>query len=87
MNELMQALYTHVIDTTYEKYCDQTDFSALCADRDAIGRELWEQLPQDQRDLLEDLQRAYDRAQMCELEVMFLAAFDLIASLFCPHAP
>lgn len=87
MNELMQALYSYILDSTYAKYCARTGYDDLCDDRDAIGRQLWEQLPQDQRDLLEDLQRAYDRAQMCELEVMFLAAFDLITSLFCPHAP
>ena len=87
MNELMQALYSYTLDSTYAKYCAQTDFSALCETRNAIGRELWEQLPQNQRDLLEDLQRAYDRAQMRELEIMFLAAFDLISSLFCPHIP
>ena len=87
MNELMQALYDYILDNTYEQYCARTDFDALCKTRDAIGRDLWEQLPQPQRDLLEDLQRAYDRAQMRELEVMFLASFDLISSLFCPHTP
>lgn len=43
--------------------------------RDGIGRRLWEQLAEEQRSLLEELQRAYDRAQKRELELMFLATF------------
>ena len=38
MNKLMQALYSYTLDATYEKYCTETDFSALCAARDDIGR-------------------------------------------------
>ncbi|MCI9317126.1 MAG: hypothetical protein HFF67_03690, partial [Oscillospiraceae bacterium] len=36
---------------------------------------------------LEALQRAYDRAQMAELEAMFLASFDQIIAMHLPHCP
>ena len=50
-----------------------------------MGRRLWEQLEGEQRALLEELQRAYDYAQMAELEAMYLAAFDQCAALHRPH--
>ena len=37
---------------------------------DEIGRKLWSQLLPEQRELLEELQRAYDYAQMEEMEAV-----------------
>ena len=76
MDELMQALFDHITDHLLEKYYPQTAYSERHAAQDEIGRRLWEQLPPDQKALLEQLQRAYDYTQMAELEAMFLAAFD-----------
>ena len=39
----------------------------------------------EQRELLEELQRAYDYAQMEELEAMFLASFDQCKALALSH--
>ena len=85
MDELMQALYDHILDNLLEKYYSQTAFEERCEARDEIGRRLWTQLPPDQKDLLEQLQRAYDYAQMAELEAMFLASFDECKSLALAH--
>ena len=85
MDELMQALFNDITDRLLEKYCGQTAYAERCETRDAIGRRLWEQLPPDQKAQLEALQRAYDYAQMAELEAMFLASFDQCKSLALPH--
>ena len=44
MNELMQALYTYLIDYQLEDYYGQTEYDARRKKRDQIGRQLWEQL-------------------------------------------
>ena len=85
MDELMQSLFNYIIDNTLENYCEQTSVRTYSKKRDANGRKLWEQLPQSQREELEDLQRAYDRTQMAELEAMYLATFDQIIALYRPH--
>ena len=85
MDDLMQALYNHIIDNLLEKYYSQTAYEERCSKRDEIGRTLWEQLPPDQRKLLEQLQRAYDYAQLAELEAMFLASFDQCKFLALSH--
>ena len=85
MDELMQALFNHVTDHLLEKYYGKTAFAERAQARDAIGRKLWEQLEGEQRDLLEQLQRAYDYTQMAELEAMFLAAFDEVNALSRSH--
>ena len=85
MDEIMQVLFNDVIDRLLQKYYDQTAYAARCKSRDEIGRRLWTQLPPSQRALLEELQRAYDAAQMAELEAVFLAAFDQCAALHRPH--
>lgn len=86
MDELMQALFNDITDRLLEKYYPQTAYAERREARDEIGRRLWERLSPDQKDLLEDLQRAYDDAQMAELEAMFLASFDQCKSLALPHS-
>ena len=85
MDELMQALFDHITDHLLGKYYGQTAYAERCIARDEIGRKLWEQLPPEQKAQLEALQRAYDYAQMAELEAMFLASFDQLKSLALPH--
>ena len=85
MDEPMQALFNDITDRLLEKYYPKTDFAQCCKVRDEIGCKLWSQLPLEQRELLEELQRAYDYAQMAELEAMYLAAFDQCAALHRPH--
>ena len=85
MNELMQALYTYLIDYQLEDYYGQTEYEARRKKRDQIGRQLWEQLGPEQRELLEALQRAYDCTQLSELEAMFLASFDQCKALALTH--
>ncbi len=86
MNELMQALYTYLIDYQLEDYYGQTEYEVRRKKRDQIGRQLWEQLVPEQRELLEALQRAYDCTQLSELEAMFLASFDQCKALVLTHA-
>lgn len=86
MDELMQALFNDITDRLLEKYYPQTTYAENCKTRDEIGCKLWTQLPPEQRAQLEELQRAYDYAQMAELEAMFLAAFDQCKSLALSHA-
>ncbi|MDE7261835.1 MAG: hypothetical protein K2N78_07250 [Oscillospiraceae bacterium] len=76
MDELMQVLYDHLTANILERYYCKTAFAERARARDEIGRKLWEQLDGERRDLLEQLQRAYDYTQLAELEAMFLAAFD-----------
>lgn len=87
MDELMQELFYYILENTLERYYSCTDYAQWHAKRDAAGRTLWEQLPPAQKFLLEELQRSYDRTENCELEAMFLAAFDQCASLLSGHAP
>lgn len=86
MDEIMQVLFNDVIDRLLQKYYDQTAYAARCKSRDEIGRRLWTQLSPSQRALLEELQRAYDAAQMAELEAVFLAAFDQCKPLARSHS-
>ncbi|MBD5161110.1 MAG: hypothetical protein HDT14_03655 [Oscillibacter sp.] len=86
MDELMQALFDDITDRLLEKYYPKTAYAERREARDEIGRRLWEQLPPDQRVLLEDLQRAYDYTQMAELEAMFLSSFDQCKSLALSHS-
>ena len=86
MNELMQALYTYLIDYQLEDYYGQTEYEVRRKKRDQIGRQLGEQLVPEQRELLEALQRAYDCTQLSELEAMFLASFDQCKALVLTHA-
>ena len=86
MDELMQALFDHITDHLLEKYYSQTAYTERRITRDKIGRTLWEQLPLEQREQLEALQRAYDNTQMAELEAMFLASFDQLKSLALSHS-
>ena len=86
MDELMQALFNHITEHLLENYYLQTDYAERRKVRDEIGRTLWEQLPPDQKALLEELQRAYDYTQMAELEAMFLASFDQCKSLALSHS-
>ena len=85
MTSVMNPLYEYVLEHILEQYYHETAYYEYRAKRDAVGRELWEQLPANQRRLLEELQRAYDRAELCELEAMFLAAFDECCSLMQRH--
>ena len=87
MDRLMQSLFNCITDCTLEKYYEPTGVWRYWDERDAIGRVLWEQLPPEQKLELEALQRAYDRAQMAELEAMFLASFDQIIAMHLPHCP
>ena len=86
MDELMQALYNDITARTMGRYYPQTEYEERREERDRIGRELWEQLPPEQKELLEELQRAYDLTQMAELEAMFLASFDQLKSLAFSHS-
>ena len=85
MDSLMEALFDHITDHLLEPYCTQTAYAERAEARDAIGRRLWNQLEGEQRDLLEQLQRAYDYTQMAELEAMFLASFDEVNALHRRH--
>ena len=85
MDELMQVLYDYVTASLLGKYYCKTAYAERAQARDEIGRRLWEQLEGEQRDLLEQLQRAYDYTQMAELEAMFLAAFDEVSALSRSH--
>ena len=86
MDKLMEALFDYITDELLEKYCAQTAYAERAKARDEVGRRLWEQLPPDQKALLEQLQRAYDYTQMAELEAMFLASFDQCKSLALSHS-
>ena len=86
MDEPMQALFNDITDRLLEKYYGQTAYAEQCKTRDEIGRNLWTQLPPDQKEQLEALQRAYDNVQMAELEAMFLASFDQCKSLALSHS-
>lgn len=85
MTPVMEPLYDYILEHTFEQYLQETAYRGYSAKRDAVGRELWEQLSPDQRRLLEDLQRAYDRTGLCQLEAMFLAAFDEYCALTRRH--
>lgn len=85
MDTLMQALFGHLMENQLALYCARTALAERERARDEVGRRLWEQLEGEQRALLEELQRAYDYAQMAELEAMYLAAFDQCAALHRPH--
>lgn len=85
MNKLMESLYDYILDHTLEQYYKETDYYRQHEKRDAVGRKLWEQLPPNQRLLLEEVQRAYDSTADCELEAMFLAAFDEWSALSQRH--
>jgi len=76
MTKLMKVLYDYILECTLDQYYKETDFYKQRAKRDAVSRTLWEQLSPDQRLLLEEVQQAYDNTAACELEAMFLAAFD-----------
>lgn len=85
MDELMQLLYNDITGRTMIKYYPQTEYEERRAEQDQIGRTLWEQLPPEQKELLEELQRAYDLTHLAELEAMFLASFDQLKSLAFSH--
>ncbi len=86
MDDLMQALFNDILDRLLEKYYGQTAYAQRRMRRDEIGCTLWNQLSQDQKEQLEELQRAYDDVQMAELEAMFLASFDQCKSLALSHS-
>lgn len=85
MDKLMQTLFDHAVENLLEPYYARTAYAQRIRVRDEVGRTLWGQLEGEQRELLEQLQRAYDYAQMAELEAMFLAAFDEGISLLRRH--
>lgn len=85
MDNLMQTLFYHIIDHTYARYLDKTAYAALAGQRDAVGRRLWERLNSEDRELLEELQRGYDRTQMAEFEAIYLASFDQCKALAQSH--
>ena len=85
MDKLMLALFDYITDNLLEPYYAQTDYASRARARDEVGRRLWKQLEGEQRDLLEQLQRAYDYTQMAELEAMFLASFDEVNALHRRH--
>ena len=85
MDKLMEALFDYITADLLEKYYDQTAYAERAKARDEVGRKLREQLEGEQRDLLEELQRAYDYAQDAELEAMFLASFDELNALSRRH--
>ena len=85
MDEPMQALFNDITDRLLEKYYPKTDFAQCCKVRDEIGCKLWSQLPPEQRELLEELQRAYDYAQMEELEAILVAYFAQCKALALSH--
>lgn len=87
MDELMQELFYYILEHTLERYYPCTAYAQWRAKRDAVGRTLWEQLSPAQKGLLEELQRSYDRTENCELEAMYLAAFDQCAALLSGHGP
>ena len=72
MTPLEETLYNFILDNDLEARYQQTAYHRR---REA------------QRLLLEQLQRAYDRTQDCELEAMFLAAFHQAASLLGREPP
>ena len=86
MDDLMQALFNDILDRLLEKYYGQTAYAQRRMRRDEIGCALWNQLSQDQKEQLEELQRTYDDVQMAELEAMFLASFDQCKSLALSHS-
>ena len=86
MTKLMETLYDYILDNTLEQYYNETAYHEWYEKRETVGRELWEQLAPDHKRLLEELQRAYDRTQMAELEAMFLASFDQCKSLARSHS-
>ena len=83
MDDLM---FNDILDRLLEKYYGQTAYAQRRMRRDEIGCALWNQLSQDQKEQLEELQRAYDDVQMAELEAMFLASFDQCKSLALSHS-
>ena len=85
MDTLMQALFGHLMENQLALYYARTALAERERARDEVGRRLWEQLEGEQRALLEELQRAYDYAQMEEMEAMFLASFDQCKALALSH--
>lgn len=85
MDKLMQAIFYHIEDDLLEAYYPQTAYAERARERDTISRRLWEQLEGEQRDLLEQLQQAYEFTQDAELEAMFLVSFDEANALHHQH--
>ena len=85
MDKLMETLYDYILDNTLEEYYGATDYYAQRQRRDEAGRALWERLPPEHRELLEEVQRSYGRTEGCELEAMFLASFDQWSALLRSH--
>ena len=44
MTKLMETLYDYILDNTLERYYNETAFHECYEKREAVGRELWEQL-------------------------------------------
>ena len=85
MPDLMQTLFKYIIDHTLDTYCLQTKCGDDQLRRSMIYKELWDQLTEKQRELLEECDYHTYQIQRAELYAMFLAAFDQSAALSRRH--
>ena len=85
MPDLMQMLFDHIIDHTYEIYCLQTKRAMYQSNRDILRRKLEAQLTKEQQELFEEYIESTAQVEIEELYAMFLAAFDQSAALLRRH--
>ena len=77
MDKLMQTLFSYI----EENLEDTEELRKQCIAREELENRLRDTLPEAQSALLEDLIRASFDIQSANLEAMFLASYDLGASL------
>ncbi len=81
MKNIMQLLFDHILDRTYEFYLPHTKYMAYHMQQMAAERRLLEQLTPDQQSLFEEYQECRSNSDLETLYATFLASFDLGISL------
>ena len=81
MDKLMQTLFFYIEDDLLDKYCDREDQGKRHRAREEAEDRLRDAMTAGQLELLEAYLRASIDAETADLEAMFLASYDLGASL------
>ncbi len=81
MDKLMQTLFFYIEDDLLDKYCDRDDQGKRHRAREEAEDRLRDAMTAGQLELLEAYLRASFDAETADLEAMFLASYDLGASL------
>ena len=81
MDKLMQTLFFYIEDDLLDKYCDREDQGKRHRAREEAEDRLRDAMTAGQLELLEAYLRASFDAETADLEAMFLASYDLGASL------